>query len=74
MFTSGDYADVIIPQIADCIRRFDELPPITHIGSGRRRSILEIARESRPDVEPITLAELERAKGVRFPRDTSFSG
>ncbi len=67
-FTSGDYVDRMAMEIAKAIRIFDRLPPTIHIGF-ERKSTYELARETRPDVIPITV---ESIGIVRLPRDTSL--
>lgn len=71
MYTSGRYADEVVPQLASAIKNFKNLKPITHIGSSRI-SLYTLACDSKPDVKPTTLAEMQRNLKVVFPRDTSF--
>lgn len=67
---SGDYVDVIAPLIAQAIKFFEagKVSGILHVGTGRK-SIYDLAVQSRPDVEAITLADIS----VRLPRDTSLN-
>jgi len=67
-FTSGDYVDIIAPEIALAIKNFDALPPTIHIGTGRK-STFDLARQSR-DVKPISILDV---KTVKLPKDTSLN-
>lgn len=69
-FTSGDYVDVMAPQIAKAIQLFDRFDPhdIVHIGTGKK-CIFELAKQSRPDVKPITRSKVL----VKIPMDTSLN-
>jgi len=66
-WTSGDYVETIGKEIVRAIRIFNKLPPIVHIGTGRK-STFELAKKSR-DVRPCLRASL----AVRLPRDTSLN-
>ena len=67
-FTTGGYVDEISPDIALAIRNFDKLPETIHIGL-ERKSMLELAKITRPDIRPISYTSI---KTVRLPRDTSL--
>lgn len=66
-FTSGDYVDRIAPEIALAIKKFEQLPPTIHIGTGKKRTY-DLARSSR-EVKEITTGEIQ---GVKLPKDTSL--
>jgi len=51
MHTSGDYTDRIAQELVIAIKKFDQLPPTIHIGTGRK-SVFELARQTR-DAAPI---------------------
>lgn len=69
MWTSGDYVDVIAPEVDRAIELFirGRVSGILHVGTGRK-SIFELARKSR-DVTPIERRQLS----VTLPRDTSLN-
>lgn len=67
-YTSGAYVDRVAKEIARASQIFDRLPETLHIGFGRR-STFELARESRPDVKPISVDEINT---VKLPKDTSL--
>jgi len=68
VFTSQDYVDVIAPQIALAIRRWREVPFKTlHIAT-ERKSVYDLARRRRGDVEPGS----KRGAAVEFPDDISL--
>jgi dTDP-4-dehydrorhamnose reductase len=63
-YTNGDYVDVIAPMIATAILQWDwETSEVVNIGTGRK-TIYELARQSRPDVEPCSIEDI---KEVRLP-------
>lgn len=64
-WTSKDYVDIISPKVLQCIKK-DELG-IEHVGSPRR-TVYEIAKERREDVEGMSMNEIN----IKIPRDTSF--
>jgi dTDP-4-dehydrorhamnose reductase len=69
-WTSGDYVDVIAPMIARAIQLFegfDDGNHILNIGTGRKTTF-ELAKQSRPDILPCKLSDIE----VELPRDTSL--
>jgi dTDP-4-dehydrorhamnose reductase len=69
LWTSADYIDVIGPMIDTEIGAVlaGRPPEITHIGTSRK-TILELARKSRPNIPAIRRADV----AVRLPRDISF--
>jgi len=66
-FTTGDYVNIIAPEIALAIKKFNHLPPTVHIGTGKK-STYELARETR-EVGQISINDV---RGVSLPRDTSL--
>lgn len=68
MLTSGDYVERIAPEIALAIKNFDKLPPILHIGTGKKK-LIDLARETR-EVKEIKTSDV---RGVRLPIDTSLN-
>jgi dTDP-4-dehydrorhamnose reductase len=71
-YTSGDYVDVIAREIVTAVRLFQErgisFPEILHIGT-ERKSVFELACQSRKDLIPITVETI----GVKLPKDTSLN-
>lgn len=52
IYTSQDYVDIIAPEIALAIRRCREISyPVIHIAT-ERKSVYELAKRRRPDVQP----------------------
>ena len=68
VYTSQDYVDIIAPEIATAIRRCDEVPyPTIHIAT-ERKSVYELARRRKPDVQ----SGSKRDAGVELPDDISL--
>ena len=65
-FTSGDYVDVIAPEIALAVKNWKKMPPTVHIGT-ERKAVFDLAKQTR-DVIPITVDTI----GIKLPRDTSL--
>lgn len=68
MYTSGDYLDVMAKEINLAIDLFNELPDIVHIGT-ERKSVLDLARQTNPNVKEISRLELNSI----LPYDCSFN-
>jgi dTDP-4-dehydrorhamnose reductase len=69
VFTSQDYVDVIAPMIAKAVRHWREIPYDTvHIAT-ERKSVFDLARRRRPDVQPGTKQQVD----VRLPDDISLN-
>lgn len=66
-FISGDYVNVIAPEIARAVSLFDKLPRIIHIGTGRKCTF-DLAKQTR-DVKPIKTSDI---KDVLIPKDVSM--
>lgn len=68
VFTSQDYVDVIAPELALAIEHHADIPYQTlHIAT-ERKSVYELARRRKPDVQPGTKASVP----VRLPDDISL--
>jgi len=68
VYTSQDYVDIIAPQIATAIRRFADIPFDTlHIAT-ERKSVFELARRRKPEVE----AGSKHDVAVDLPSDISL--
>jgi dTDP-4-dehydrorhamnose reductase len=66
-WTSGDYVDAIAKEINLAIDWFADLPKILHIGTGRK-TMLDLARQTRPEVRPNSIAHAP----IPVPRDCSL--
>ncbi|WP_240695328.1 SDR family oxidoreductase [Thermus caldilimi] len=68
MYTSQDYLDLIAPEIALAVQRYRDIPYDTlHIAT-ERKSVYELARQSRPDVRPAS----RREAPIALPEDVSL--
>ncbi|GGN35496.1 SDR family oxidoreductase [Deinococcus daejeonensis] len=69
VFTGQDYVDVLAPQIAQAITHAHEIPHhLLHIVT-ERKSVFELARRRKPDVQEGTRAQA----GVTLPGDVSLN-
>lgn len=69
VFTGQDYVDVLAPQIAQAIAHAREIPhDLLHIVT-ERKSVFELARRRKPDVQEGTRAQA----GVTLPGDVSLN-
>lgn len=69
VFTGQDYVDVLAPQIAQAITHAREIPhDLLHIVT-ERKSVFELARRRKPDVQEGTRAQA----GVTLPGDVSLN-
>lgn len=69
VFTGQDYVDVLAPQIAQAIVHAREIPhDLLHIVT-ERKSVFELARRRKPDVQEGTRAQA----GVTLPGDVSLN-
>jgi len=64
-YTQGDYVDVIAPLIAREIYEWDGESRTVYVGTGRK-TMLELARRTRPDVQPNSIKDI---KNVTLPAD-----
>ncbi len=68
VYTSQDYLHIIAPEIVLAMQHYDRIPFDTlHIAT-ERKSVFELARRSRPDVQPGT----KQSVSVVLPDDTSL--
>src|SRR6185295_17590637 len=70
-YTQGDYVDVIAELLAYKIQSFlvDPVSEETYLGTGRK-TILDLARRTRPDVESNSVDDYNREIGVNLiPKD-----
>lgn len=69
-WTQGDYVDVIAKKLADIISELGVLPNETqYLGTGRK-TILELAQRTRPDVKPNSVDEYNEKIGKKLaPKD-----
>jgi len=68
LYTSQDYLEVIAPQVALALQNLERIPYHTlHIAT-ERKSVYELARRTRPKVEPQSRQEA----GVAMPEDISL--
>ena len=63
--TQGDYVDVIAPLIVKAIGEWNREPKLIYIGTGRK-TIFDLAVQSRPDVKPMSINDI---KTVKLPAD-----
>ena len=71
VYTSQDYVDVIAPEIALAIQRYDKIPHSTlHIVT-QRKTVYELARRRRPGVRPGSKHEANVALPDDISLDTS---
>lgn len=69
LFTSQDYVDVLAPEIALALQRWEEIPySVLHI-VGERKSVYELARQRRPDVQAASKTDA----AVALPDDISLN-
>lgn len=63
-FTQGGYVTEIAPKIDKAIMEWDKKSKLIYIGTGRR-TMLELAQETKPDVIPNSIKEMK----VKIPSD-----
>lgn len=66
-YTSALYLNEAVKEISLAIDLFDKLPNLLHMG-GPRKLIFDLAKETRPDVKPMSRLEV----GVKLPFDCSL--
>lgn len=65
-YTEGDYVDVITPLLVKTIESWDKKTnKLIYVGTGRK-TIFELAKRTRPDVEPMSIKEIT---AVTLPAD-----
>ncbi len=68
-YTQGDYTDVIAKLIADKIKNWDKkTSELCYIGTGRK-TMLDLARKTKPDTMPNTVADYVKKTGAPIPKD-----
>lgn len=69
-YTQGDYVDIIAQVIADIINTWDrKTSGLVYAGTGRKRMI-DLARQTRPDVEENSVDDYNREIGMELiPKD-----
>jgi dTDP-4-dehydrorhamnose reductase len=66
-YTQGDYVDVIAKLLAQRVKSWDRKTcKLEYLGTGRK-TILELARRTRPDVKPNSIKDYFRETGIRTP-------
>ncbi len=68
-YTQGDYVDVIAKVIADQVLQWDRKTSLSTFAGTGRKTILELARRTRPDVEPNSVDDYVKATGTPIPKD-----
>ncbi len=68
-YTQGDYVDVIAKLLADRVKNWDKKTSGTeYLGTGRK-TMFELAKRTRPDVEPNSVEDYIKQTGVIIPKD-----
>ncbi len=70
-FTSGDYVDVIAAEVNKAIDLYEYLPRLTNIGTGRK-SMYDLAKQTKPDVKSNSVKDYIKETGVKIPLDSSM--
>lgn len=67
-WTQGDTIDKIAPLIDKAIMEWDKTSKTIYVGTGRK-TLFELAKESKPDVKPNTVEEWSKVTGIKYPID-----
>ena len=68
-YTQGDYVDVVAKLLAEKVKSWDrKTSALEYLGTGRK-TIFELAKKTRPDVEPNSVDEFIKQTGVSIPKD-----
>jgi len=68
-YTQGDYVDVIAELLAKRIKEWDKkTSTLEYVGTGRK-TMFELARRTRPDVEPNSVEDYIKETRVMIPKD-----
>ena len=68
-YTLGDYVDVIAELLAKRILGWDRATSgLEYLGTGRK-TMFELAKRTRPDVEPNTVEDYIKETGIPIPKD-----
>ena len=68
-YTQGDYVDVIVPLIAEKIKNWDMKTSETCLIGTGRKTMFELAKRTRPDVESNSVTEQRMKVGGIIPYD-----
>lgn len=68
-YTQGDYVDVIAKLLADRVKSWDrKTSGMEYLGTGRK-TMYELAKRTRPDVEPNSVEDYIKETGTPIPKD-----
>lgn len=68
-YTQGDYVDVIAKLLAERVESWDrKTSGLEYLGTGRK-TMFELAKHTRPDVEPNSVEDYIKKTGVQIPKD-----
>ena len=68
-YTQGDYVDVIARLLAGRVATWDrKTSALEYLGTGRK-TMFELAKRTRPDVEPNSVEDYMRETGIPIPKD-----
>lgn len=68
-YTMGDYVDVIAKLLAKRILEWDrETSSLEYVGTGRK-TMFDLAKRTRPDVEPNSVEDYKKETGISVPKD-----
>ena len=68
-YTQGDYVDVIAKLLAKKIKTWDrKTSGLEYLGTGRK-TMFELAKRTRPDVQPNSISDYMKEAGIFVPRD-----
>lgn len=68
-YTLGDYVDVIAELLAKRVKSWDKQKSgLEYLGTGRK-TMFELAKRTRPDVEPNSVQDYIKQTGVKIPTD-----
>lgn len=68
-YTQGDYVDVIAKLLSERVKNWDrKTSGLEYLGTGRK-TMFELAKRTRPDVEPNSVQDYIKQTGVKIPTD-----
>ena len=68
-YTQGDYVDIIAKLLAKRVQTWDKkTSKLEYLGTGRK-TMFELAKKTRPDVEPNTVEDYFKQTGIRVPKE-----
>lgn len=66
--TLGGYITDVAPLIVEEIQKWDGESKLIYVGDGRgEKTLYELAKETKPDVEPNTTTEWSKITGIKYP-------